>query len=142
NGTSGYTTLWVLASPPSGAHSVSVSFSGAPEVITAGSVSFRGVDQRTPYRNVAKAAGGGTSPRVAVASAPGNMGISALVAGCSITSSGQQIGWMKSVNCNSAGGNGAQSIAVGGPSVDFSYSINTDSWGLIGADVNAASSGP
>jgi hypothetical protein len=139
----GTATLWVLANPALGAHPVSVSFAGvkfADDSVTAGSISFTGVDQQTPYRNVAPKSGMGAAA-VSVASAPGNMVVSVLAAGCDI---GQvpSVAWLHNVNCNTEGGNGAQSTVQGAPSVDLSYSIkDSDHWALIGADVNAACSG-
>jgi hypothetical protein len=117
----------------------------SPAVVTAGSVSFTGVDPSAPYRNVVTAAGADGAPRATVASAPGNMVVSVLAAGCNIDSSTQQLAWSKNVNCDSEAGNGAQATGDGRPSVNISYAMTLDHWALIGADVNArspCSSGP
>jgi hypothetical protein len=42
------------------------------------------------------------------------------------------------VNCNFGGGNAAESAAPGAPTVDLSYVVDDDWWGIIGADVKAA----
>jgi hypothetical protein len=139
NANIGQANLWVLADPPLGAHLVKVSFSGSPLDITAGSISFAGVDRSTPYRNANSAAGVSGSPQLTVTSAPGNMVVSVLASGCDIGSSAQSLGWLKNVNCGSGGGNGAQSTANGASSVSLAYSTKGDVWALVGADINAAS---
>jgi hypothetical protein len=139
----GKTTLWVLANPALGTDSVSVWFSGgtnAVDAITAGSISFKGVDPSTPYRNVKKTSGLNATPKITVQSAPGNMVVSVLAAGCKIDGSAQSIAWLRNTTCSTEGGNGAQSTAEGAPFVDVSYAIDADHWALIGADVNAACS--
>src|SRR5262249_17925460 len=124
-------------------HVVAVSFSGAGgvDVLTAGSLSFSGVNQTAPYRNLATAYGDGTLSKLLVASAPGNMVINGLVAGCTINSSALGTGWKKNVNCFTGGGNGAASAVLGAPSVDLTYTMQNDNWAIIGADVNASPSG-
>jgi hypothetical protein len=134
----GYVTLWALTNPSEGTHSVSVTFSGNPNAIIGGSISFTGVDQATPYQNVTALGGTGPDVKLSVNSAPGNMVIAALASGCDVTSSGQSIGWFRNVNCNFGGGNGAESAAPGAPLVELSYKVDDDWWGIIGADVKAA----
>jgi hypothetical protein len=119
---------------------VSVGFTGSPRVITAGSISFTGVDQQTPYQNLTSLGGDGATAKVSVTSATGNMVVSALSSGCTIESSAQSVGWYRNEDCNNAGDNGAQSAAAGAPTVNLSYSVASDWWGMIAADVRAAGS--
>jgi hypothetical protein len=141
-GVCGYTQLWYLVAPTTGANTVSVAFTRtSPEVLDAiecGSVSFTGVDQTTPYQNLATTYGSGTTPSIAVTSSTGNAVVDSVANGASITSSGQTNRWLKNVNSNSAGGNGAQSTAAGAASVTMSYSVTSDWWGIIGVDVKAS----
>lgn len=139
NQSAGYVTLWALANPPLGAHSVSVEFTGDPEPIIGGSISFTGVDQTTPFQNVTKVGGAGTKAKASVTSAVGNMVIAAVVGACDISAPENTTGWLKNVTCANGGGNGASSAFTGAASVDTVYGISGDWWGVIGADVKAAS---
>ena len=134
----GYVTLWALAAPALGAHSVSVTFRGSPDAILAGSISFTGVDQATPYQNVAKVGGDGRSAKLGVTSAEGNMVVGAIASGCTIGGAGKEVGWLNNLNCDAAARNAAQVALPGAPSVSLAYSIDQDWWGMIGADVKAA----
>jgi len=134
----GYVTMWVLTNPAAGSHPISVAFTGAPDAITAGSISFTGVDQSAPYQNLTTASGDSSNPKVEVSSAARNMVVAALVSGCKINTSGQTLGWLKNVNCGTGGGNGGESVKAGAPTVSITYSIDLDWWGLVGVDVKAA----
>jgi uncharacterized membrane protein len=135
----GYVQMFYLTAPAPGTHTVQVTLTGGKASLAAGSVSFTGVDQTTPLRNIATGFGTGVSPRVTVASASGNMVIDAMVTGCdgTITSS-QTLRWLKQVNCSTAGGIGAQSTAAGASSITMGYTVPSDWWGMIGADIVAA----
>jgi hypothetical protein len=50
--------------------------------------------------------------------------------------------WLKSFNSNSAAGNAAQSTSSSTGSVNMTYDIGSDFWGIIGASVQAAPSTP
>jgi hypothetical protein len=109
--------------------------------IEGGSVSFTGVDQTTPVRNIVTNAGASTSPTVSVTSAPGDMVVDAMANGCNGTiTSRQALRWAKSVNCATGAGNGAQSTAAGAASVTMGYTIPSDWWGIIAMDIVAAGS--
>lgn len=138
NKDAGYTTLWALANPTSGAHPVSVAFTGTPGQLMAGSISFTGVDQTTPFQNVAKAAGTGDRARLEVTSTGKDMVVVALAAGCAVQEADDLVGWVKNITCGGGAGNAAQSAFPGAPSVDVKYSIEADWWGVVGADVKAA----
>ncbi|MFO0741611.1 MAG: hypothetical protein U0270_37285 [Labilithrix sp.] len=138
NKDAGYTTLWAVASPAAGAHSVTVTFTGAPYLVLAGSISFTGVDQATPFRNVEKAGGASDRARLEVTSAPNDMVVTALASGCSVRDTTDYVGWVRNVTCAAGAGNAAQSAFAGAPSVDVRYSIEADWWGVVAADVKAA----
>jgi hypothetical protein len=139
NRVSGYVQLFSLKAPAPGTNPVQVTLTGGTASLEAGSVSFTGVDQTTPVRNVTTSFGAGTTPSVTVASAPGNMVVDAMVTGCpgAITSS-KTLRWLKTVNCSTAGGVGAQSTAAGAASVTMGYTVPNDWWGMIGIDIVAA----
>ncbi len=143
NQAQGYVQLFSLKAPASGAHPVQVTLSGGNASLEAGSVSFTGVDQTTPVRNVVTSFGNGTSPNVTVTSAPGDMVVDAMVTGCTGTiTSSKTLRWLKQVNCLTAGGVGGQSTAAGVASVTMGYTVPTDWWGMIGADIVAAPGQP
>ncbi|MCL6096364.1 MAG: site-specific integrase [Patescibacteria group bacterium] len=140
NGTTGRVELFYLVNPTSGTHSVAVTLTGASSNdMEAGSISFNGVSQTSPLTNIVTNFGSSITPTVNVTSSTGSMVVDALVAGCTISSSGQTSRWINNQNCNTAGGNGAQSTAAGTGSVTMSYTISTDFWGIIGASINPAS---
>jgi hypothetical protein len=138
NRSDGFVQLFYLTAPATGTHPVQVTLTGGTATMEGGSVSFTGVDQTTPVRNITTKFGTGTGPNVTVASAPGNMVVDALVTGCpgNITSK-QTLRWLNKVNCATAGGNGAQSTAAGAASVAMGYTTPNDWWGMIGMDVVA-----
>jgi hypothetical protein len=139
NQAQGYVQLFALKAPTSGTLPVRVTLSGGNASLEAGSVSFTGVDQTTPVRNVVTSFGTGVSPNVTVTSAPGNMVVDAMVTGCNGTiTSSKTLRWLRQVNCLTAGGVGGQSTAAGAASVTMGYTVPTDWWGMIGADIVAA----
>ena len=135
NQSSGFVELFYLKAPAAGAHTVQVTLTGGKAMIEAGSVSFTGVNQTTPVRNISSTFGSGTAPNVSVASAVGDMVVDAVVYGCGGGTSGQTLQWQREVNCGTAGGNGAQSTAAGASSVTMHYTIKRDSWGIIAMDL-------
>ena len=143
NQIAGYVELFYLKAPATGTRAVVVTLSGGTADLEAGSVSFSGVDQTTPVRNITTAAGAGTTPAVTLASAPGNMVVDAMVTGCNGTiTSNKTLRWVKTVNCATGGGNGAQSTAPGAASVAMGYTVPDDWWGIIAMDLLAAPSLP
>jgi hypothetical protein len=139
NGTAGYAQLFYLLAPAPGPQTVQVTLTGgAATSIEGGSVSFTGVDQATPFRNLVTSVGNSASPRVTVASAAGDMVVDVMVSGCNgTTTSTQTLRWLKTVNCSTAGGNGAQSTAAGAASVTMGYTVRSDWWGMIAMDLVA-----
>ena len=141
NGTTGFVELFYLKAPSSGANTVQVTITGGNvDAMSGGSVSFTGVDQTTPVRNITTNFGSDTTPTVTISSAAGNMVVDGVSSGCSITSSNQTSRWITNVGgCSYGGGPGAQSTAAGASSVVMSYAVSSDDWGIIGMDVVAAS---
>jgi hypothetical protein len=140
NHANGFVQMFYLRAPASGTHTVQVTLSGGTASLEGGSVSFTGVDQTTPVRNIATSFGSSGLPRVTVASAIGDMVLDAMVTGCNGTiTSTRTLRWLKALDCNTAGGNGAQSTAAGDVSVTMGYSVPSDFWGMIGVDLVAAS---
>ncbi len=139
NRSPGSTDLFVLANPAAGTNTVQVTYSGCTSDVEAGSTSFTGVNQSTPLAHVSTNFGSGATAQVAVASVAGDMVVDVVGNGGVITSSSQSLSWLKNQNGNTAAGNGAQSTAAGASSVTMGYAVAADWWGIIGADVVAAS---
>ena len=140
NQSPGTTDLFVLAAPATGTNMVRVSYTGCTSDVEAGSISFTGVNQSTPLAHVATNYGSGSNASVTVSSTSGDMVVDVVGNGSAITSSSQTLLWRKNQNGNTANGNGAQSMAAGASSVTMGYSVIADWWGIVGADVVAASS--
>jgi hypothetical protein len=137
----GFVQLFYLTAPATGVHPVQVTLTGGTAWIEGGSVSFTGVDQTTPVRNIATKFGSSTSPNLTVTSAPGNMVVDAMAIGCPGTiTSGQTLRWLKQVNCATGAGVAAQSTAAGAASAAMGYTTPNDWWAMIGMDVVAAGS--
>jgi hypothetical protein len=137
--TDGFVQLFYLKAPAPGTHAVVVTLTGGTAAMNAGSVSFTGVDQTTPVRNITTNTGVGTTPAVTVASASGDMVVDAFASGCTGTfSSSQSLRWLGQVDCDTGGGNGGQSTATGAAAVTMGYTIPDDWWGIIGMDVVAS----
>ena len=66
----GFVQLFYLKAPPTGTYPVQVALTGGTADMEGGSVSFTGVDQTTPIRNVTTSAGAGASPSVAGGEVP------------------------------------------------------------------------
>jgi hypothetical protein len=141
NFTGGFVELFYLIAPDTGTHNVVATITGGTVNAEAGSVSFTGVDQTTPLRNLSTAAGNGQSnPSLTVSSAIGNMAITAIANGSSITSAGsdQNLLWKKNVTDDNGASNSAFSSAPGASAVPMSYAVTNDRWAMIGYDVVAS----
>lgn len=142
--TAGYVQMFYLVAPHSGTHTVSVDagYTGAGgQTLIGGSISFDGVSQSTPVRNIttnATGGGGAASISVSVTSATGNMVVDAAVTGTSFTSSGQTSQWLKNLSSGTGASNAAQSTAAGATSVNMSYVISTDVAAIVAMDIVAA----
>lgn len=137
NGTAGYIQMFRLIAPATGANTVLVTASTSVSDLSAGSVSFTGVDQTTPLGTPVTAASTGTPTVAVTGTTAGNMVIDAVCNGSDITSSNQTQRWLRNTSGNSAAGNGAQSTAAAGGSVTMSYAVTSDWYGILGVEVLA-----
>lgn len=138
----GYVVRYGLVNPASGSNTVSVSYTNtsvqATDAVGCNSRSYTGVNQTTPYSNLASATGSGTSATVNVTSAAGSMVSAAFDGGSSFSSTNQTQRWRYNVNPNSAGGNGAGNTAAGATSVTMSASLGSDDWAVVAYSINPA----
>lgn len=144
--TAGAAWLFGLVNPPTSAQTVSVQASGGTYGFIAGSISFTGVDQTTPFDTAVTGAGdnnGGTNPpSVTVSSATGDMVVDILVYGNPINGVTGTQAWLNNNNTNSAAGNAVQSTYAGSSSVIAHYTPSaTDWWGLVAVNINANTGG-
>lgn len=144
--------LYYLTSPATGANTVSITFTypGSPTSLDSigGAISFTGANLATPFGTPASADDGGTPSTPATVSvtgtASGDFVVSAMGAGNSWTTavSPTTISALLNNSGNTAGDNLilAQQSTSGG-SVTVSANITAaDHWGIVGAEVMAASS--
>ena len=143
NQTLGFIESWGLVAPDPGTHTVSVALTipGGTSTLEGGSVSYAGVDQTTPYRNLTTAAGSSSLASVTVSSAAGNMASATVCGGSSLGASNQTSRWLRNVNTLSGAGNAATADAAGASSVTLTRVVASDWWGTIGLDVVASSGG-
>jgi hypothetical protein len=139
NATDGFVQMFYLAAPATGANTVAITVTGGTVDITGGSVSFTGAHQTTPLINIATNFGASATASVSVTNASGNMVVDALCDGAGVnTGSGTTERWHKDFNSSSAAGNAAQSTSSSTGTVNMTYDLNSDSWGIIGASVQSA----
>lgn len=130
-----------LVNPPTGAQTVSVTFSSnVSRPIYGGSVSFTNVNQTTPIGTFASASGNSSSPSVTVASAVGEIVIDTLdfdTSAATLTvGAGQTQRWK---NVFSAMPWGAGSTEAGAASVTMSWTANVaDNWAIGAVSVKPA----
>jgi hypothetical protein len=143
-GNDGLIALYYRVAPDDGMHTVEVqaqqNFPDNDPVdhIIAGSLSFNGVDQTTPMQNADSSFGNSGTASLSVTSAVGNMPVVVVGAGSNLSSPTQTGRWLRNVNTNYTSANAAQSTADGASSVAFSYTVNNDTWAVVGMDVVAA----
>lgn len=130
--------LFTLGSCPSGAHNVVVTATygtGArttTDSLTGGSLSFTG---STGFGTAVTAYGSSTASAVTVTSASGHMVADVVGTGTSITSSSQTLRWSESIGGGVGMPASGQSTAPGASSVTMGYTVASDTWGIIGVDV-------
>lgn|GEM_PF-1755049 len=143
----GFVQMFYLVAPATGTNTVAVTVSTTVDAITAGSVSFTGVDQSTPLTNTATNIGpggaGSTTASVSVTTQTGDMVIDGMCCGGGFgTGSTQTNRWLRFNNTTTGAGCAASSTATGSGSVTMSYNISQDWWGIIGTNVSAAAAPP
>lgn len=137
----GFCELFYLVNPPSGVGSLVLTLTGAAD-ISAGSVSFAGVDQQIPLGlpvysfAQSTAAAAVTLPSVDV----GNMALDMVTAGSNLSANTQTLQWRRNTNQGTGGGNGCQTTAVGtGAAVTFGHTIAAlDMWTDMAVEIFAA----
>lgn len=131
----GYTELFGLIGPATGANTVEVTLSAAAASIVAGSTSFNGAGS---FGVAVPAAGNSATASAAVTgTAATSMVVDAVGTGASVTTSTTTLRWLKNLNTNTSGGNAAGSTAAGGGTVTMSYTVGSDYWGIVAVEVIA-----
>jgi MYXO-CTERM domain-containing protein len=134
--------LWGLAGPIVGTARVEVTVS-AGGAFTAAAVGYAGVDQSTPFGNIASAFGTGTAASLALPSGAAELVVDALCSQASSTPSAtpaaaQTRRWAQSSNNLYASG----SDVPGGPDLALSWTINVtaggQAWGIAAAALRPA----
>jgi hypothetical protein len=143
NTTAGYVQLFYLVAPATGANTVAVTVSTSVDAITAGSVSFTGVNQGTPLTGTTTNFGNSATASVSVTTNTGDMIIDAVCTGTGFgTGSTQTNRWNRFNNSTTGAGVAAQSTATGSGSISMNYNLSTDWWGIIGTNISAAGGTP
>lgn len=132
--------LFYLINPPTGTHTVQVSSTGGPGDIEANSVSFKNVNQSTPFQNVSVNLGLGSTASNTIQTTPGDMVLDSLSNGSPILSpnSGQMAQWITDLNGNTGAGSGGQSTLRGGGAMNVGWSTETDDWAEMDLDIVSA----
>jgi hypothetical protein len=134
----GMVQLFYLIAPPTGSNAVKIVASGNAKIrLMVGSLSFTGAAQSAPIHSVNPTSGDDASPSSTVASAAGDMVVDIACTGTGFIGSGQTLRWMENIDGANYCDNTAQSTAAGAASVNMNYSVNADSWAMIGADIGA-----
>jgi hypothetical protein len=148
NQTSGVAWLFGLVNPPTGGQTVSVQRSSGAYSFIAGSISFTGVDQTTPFDTAVTAFGDDSSdtdpPTVVVTGgATGDMVVDVVVDGSDLDGATGSQRWIRNVNTSTGAGNAAQSTYSGAASVTAKYNTTTglDWWGIVAVNINADTGG-
>jgi hypothetical protein len=145
NSTSIRTELWKLVAPAAGTANVVVNVTGSPNqdtFLTAGVISFTGVDQSYSYGTAVTATGNSGSASVTVGSAIGEMVLSVAGAGTNnknFTTVSATTGATERWNLSASTYTKSQcGTAPGDSSVTLSHSLNVDSWAIIGLAIKPA----
>ena len=139
--TAGYIELWYKIAPLSGSNAVQITWTGgALNELGSGAVSFTGVDQTTGLNNTATASGSGATAATNVSSAAGNMVYAVAGNGASITLiAGPAVQrWVENVDAGTGCGNSMGATSDGAASVSMSFTVTSDIWAVIGANILAA----
>lgn len=134
----GYVEVFGLAGPATGANNVVVTMTLSTDDISAGSVSFTGVDQTTPVvaAHTGKAFASSAASTVTITSSTGNMVFAAACCGSAFTTSTQTLRTEKNLNAATSAGNNATATAAGAASVAIGFANGADEWGIVGIDIN------
>lgn len=138
NTNAGYTDIWGMANPPSGANTLKLTMSGkcagGTPTLSGGAESFTGVSQPAPFGTLATAFGSGTVAQATVNSESANNVVAAFVgdgSGGEVAQSPLTSRFVQDVNFNSGDGNSAGATAPGtGASVTGKFNIANDYWAM------------
>jgi hypothetical protein len=142
NQSAGFVSIYGMANPPSGVNTLkAVTTScagGTPNALSAGSVSFSGASQSTPFGAAVSSFGYSATPSLSVPSAASDLIVSAVANGSQI-SSVQSPGtsrFIVNVNNNTGAGNSAGGTWPGtGSNVTTAWNVASDWWGAIALQV-------
>jgi hypothetical protein len=134
---------WILVAPAMGTNQVLVTTAAAvPSSIHSAAMAFAGVDQTSPVRAFASASGAATSSSITVPSAVGDMVVSTVGQGTSITAQGpgQTLRFLDNVSSSNTLDNAAGSTAPGGsPSTTMTWTFGgSDEWQTIACSMQPA----
>lgn len=140
---SGRIQLYYLLTPASGTNNVTVNYTdtatpSSTETILAGSLSFKNVNQTTPFSDVTMATAFDTYANVTIKSAVGNMVVDVAMNGSRFISSNTTLRFNNNLNNSNFGSNIAASTSVGFPTTTMSYSNVVDGWIIVALSLNAA----
>jgi hypothetical protein len=127
--------MWYLIAPPSGAHNVVISLSGATAV-TGGSQSFNNVDPSSPFGTTVSNSGNGTTASVVVSSAVNQMVVDAVITAFNAVTVGA--GQTQNYNQATTNNKGAGSMEAGAASVTMSWTFTNDTWALTASPLKPA----
>ena len=132
---------WTQVAPALGANDVVITLSSDAVTLHGGALAFTGVNQTTPVRASATTSGAGTTAMATVASAIGDLVVSSVGQGGSITApgSGQTAAFIQNVSNGNTLDNSAASTAVAaGPATAMSWSFGAeDEWQMIVSSLRA-----
>lgn len=129
-GTAPTSEIWYLLNPPTGANTVSVTFSGTVDAV-AGSTSWKGVNQTTPLGTYTSASGNSISPSVTVSSATGEIVVDALATGPVTTTDIVSSGQVQLYNTYGGNNRGTGSQEAGSASTSMSWTQNiSERWAI------------
>lgn len=142
--TGGQIAWFRLLSPATGSNTVSIAFtfSGTPDEIMAGCISFTGNDLTMPEAQTGINHGSGTTASLVLAGVlAGNISIVGAGAGSSMSGQSQTLSWSNNVSGATAMGNHRGSRSASSGSVTHNFTISaSDSWATVGVEVAAAGS--
>lgn len=143
--TGGQIAWYRLLSPATGSNTVSISFtfSGTPDEIMAGCISFTGNDTSTPEKQTGINHGSSSTAAITLAGVvAGNITIVGAGAGSSMSAQTQTLSWSNNASGATAMGNHRGSRSASSGSVTHSFTISaSDSWATTGVEVAAAGGG-
>jgi len=137
-GTAGFLQMWYMSFPPTGSHSVSITFTNAPSGVNAGSISFTGGGARSSVQN-ATSSGAQTNPTLTfTGSTSGNMVVACVGAGSTVTQAGsftQRYNTTSGSGAAGAGFTAGATIASPGGSTTANWTMAADFWAVSAIEI-------